>query len=221
MRAARIFLEHHPDLAAWTTRPLEARLTDIARIERSWPFVGWALVIGRFHAEVDFLAGKNFGHSIARATFHIYADDVPRLRAAATRLAMTDVWSNTVLNNMLPLTVAYFGRSVATITDDELEQFRALLTATPMLLGPRKRNVLGDLHGLYRLFYEAAMTDVPVQRRRSDGSIGRPTQLCKVGAPEIRRTIVTYLDARAAVLRPATMAKLTSNLAIFGEFLTE
>ena len=221
LRAARIFLERHPDLSAWTARPLEARLTDIARIERSWPFIGWALVTGRCHAEVDFLAAKNLGHSIAQATFHIYADDLTRLRAAASRLAMTDVWSNTVLCNMLPLTVAFFGRSVATVTDDELEQFRASLAATPMLTGSAKRNVLGHLHGLHRLLYEAAMTDVPVQRRRSDGPISRATQLCKVGAPEIRRTIIAYLDARASVLRPSTMANLTSNLAIFGEFLTD
>jgi integrase len=202
-------------------KPLDARLTDLARIERSWPFVGWALLTGRCHAEVDFLAAKRFGHSIARATFHIYADAVTRLCAAAARLGMTDVWSNTLLSTTLPLTVAYFGRSVATVTDGELEQFRASRAATPMLTGPMKRNVLGHLHGLRRLLYEAAMTDVPVQRRRSDGPISRTAQLSKIGAPEICRTILAYLDARASVLRPSTMAKLTSNLAIFGEFLTD
>ena len=45
--------------------------------------------------------------------------------------------------------------------------------------------------------------------------------MAAVRAPEVRRSILAYLDTRAAVVRPKTIDKLTSALAIFGEFICE
>lgn len=42
-----------------------------------------------------------------------------------------------------------------------------------------------------------------------------------VAAPALRRSLLAYIEARSAVLRPKTIEKLTSALGIFGEFLTE
>ena len=39
--------------------------------------------------------------------------------------------------------------------------------------------------------------------------------------PEIRRTLLAYLDVRATVLRPKTVNKLASAVAIFGEFVCD
>lgn len=42
-----------------------------------------------------------------------------------------------------------------------------------------------------------------------------------VTAPALRRSLMSYIEARSAVVRPKTLDKLTSALGIFGEFLTE
>ena len=49
----------------------------------------------------------------------------------------------------------------------------------------------------------------------------RHARLAAVAAPELRRTLLAYLDVRATVLRPKTIDKLTSALAIFGEFVCD
>jgi hypothetical protein len=65
------------------------------------------------------------------------------------------------------------------------------------------------------------MVDLPAQRRREGGRATRQARLAAVRALEIRRTLLAYLDVRATVLRPKTIEKLTSALAIFGEYLGE
>jgi hypothetical protein len=150
----------------------------------------------------------------------LYKDDVVSLRAEAARLAMTEVWSETVITSALPLVVAFFGRSPATLDDADLDLIETAVRDTPMFTAAMRRSRRGHLHGLRRMLYEAGMVDRPARIRRENGPVGRAARLKVVAAPEIRRSILRYLDARAAVVRPATMAKLLSSLAIFGEFLT-
>jgi hypothetical protein len=42
-RAVRSCLDGHPDLAAWMTRPTDARLRDIRRCS-AWPFLAWCFI---------------------------------------------------------------------------------------------------------------------------------------------------------------------------------
>ena len=63
------------------------------------------------------------------------------------------------------------------------------------------------------------MIDLPAHHRREGGPATRQARLAPIPAPEIRRTLLAYLEVRATVLRPKTIDKLTSALAIFGEFV--
>ena len=64
-------------------------------------------------------------------------------------------------------------------------------------------------------------SNCPPQHRREGGPPPAKPASPPVAAPEIRRTLGAYLDVRAAVLRPKTIDKLTSALAIFGEFICD
>ena len=61
--------------------------------------------------------------------------------------------------------------------------------------------------------FEAGMVDPARPHRREGGPATREARLGRGGAPEFRRTLAAYLDARATVLRPKTIDKLTSALA--------
>ena len=114
LAAARAFLSRHCDVAAWMTRPLRVRLTDLARNPLAWPLVGFAVLTGRVRSDFDLLAAKHVGRSFAPAVAAIYPEELAVLRAAATRLDWAKPWTAGVLGQSLPLLVAMTGRAPRT-----------------------------------------------------------------------------------------------------------
>lgn len=221
LRAAKSFLQAHPDLDVWMAGPLDGRLAELRRRPLAWPLVGFALLTGRAHAEADLLFAKNFGHSMARWTAALFPQDVQRLADAAERLDMTSASTQPLLREDLPLAVAFAGRPPGQLTEETLDALAEAIATTPRLSGPMRRRRRAQLFGLRRLLFEARILDRPPAHRREGGSATRQARMASVQAPEIRQTILAYLDARSAVLRPKTVDKLTSALAIFGEFLSQ
>ena len=78
------------------------------------------------------------------------------------------------------------------------------------------------MFGLRKLLFEAGLVDCPPVQRRQGGPLTRQARLAVDRRTRDPRTrSLAYLDARAAVLRPKTIDKLTSALGVFGEFLTD
>jgi hypothetical protein len=65
LRAATRFLEQHPDLGVWMTRPIEQRLVDVRGASSMWPLVTFALISTRVRADAEFLLTKGFGQQHA------------------------------------------------------------------------------------------------------------------------------------------------------------
>jgi hypothetical protein len=170
-------------------------------------------------ADADFLFAKNFGHSMARWTAGLFPDDVAALSEAAGTAGVPT----------RPPPRGAKSRSHG----GRVHRTGALAGDRG---GPRRtrrgrRNHPADDHahasrlvryvfGLRQLLFEARIIDAPAVRRRGGGRATREARLAVVAAPEIRRTLLAYIDARTAVLRPKSIEKLTSALAIFGEFLS-
>lgn len=219
VRAARAFLADHPDLDAWMATPLEARLVELQRRPLAWLLVSFAIVTGRCRADADFLFAKNFGHCVSRWVAGLFPADVERLQAAAARLGYAS--PQVTVRHALPLAVAFTGRPPRALTVADLDALAHAIDTTPRLSGPMRRGRRGQLFRLRRVLFEAGMVDLPAQHRREGGPATRQARLAAVAAPELRRTLVAYLDVRATVLRPKTIDKLTSALAIFGEFVCD
>jgi integrase len=217
--AARAFLDAHPDLDAWMAVPVDARLVDLRRRPLAWQLVAFAIVSGVCRADAEFLFAKNFGHSVARWIAALYPADVERLNAAAGRLGVG--CPEVTAREVLPLAVAFTGRPPSSLTVEDLDALGDAIDTTPRLTASMRRGRRAGLFRLRRLLFEAGMVDLPAQHRREGGPATRQARLGAVRAPEIRRTLLAYLDARATVLRPKTIEKLTSALAIFGEFICE
>ncbi|MEA2825718.1 MAG: hypothetical protein QOG43_157 [Actinomycetota bacterium] len=217
--AAAAFLRDHPRLDEWMAGSVDERLVELGRRPLVWPLVGFAMLSGRVRADAEFLFAKNFGHSMARWTAGLFPDDVDRLRAAGERVGVPALAQ--LLSEDLPLAVAFSGHPPASLTIEDLEALGDAVAVTHRLSESMRRRRRSRLFGLRRLLFEAGLVDLPAQHRREGGPATRQGRLAAVAAPEIRRTLLAYLDVRATVLRPKTIEKLTSALAIFGEYLSE
>ena len=221
LTGARQFLSGHPDLPVWMGRPLPVRLADLDRLPRAWPLIGFAVLTGRVRADFDLLAAKHAGRGFAAAVAAIYPDDVAALRAAAGRLGWAEPWTATVLGHSLPLVVASCGRAPNTLNQGDVDAVRDAVHASPYYTPAVRRARRSHLHSLARLLYEARVIDAPPVHRRGDGPGDLESRLAVVAAPEIRRVMLTYLQAKQAVVKVHTIVNLASHLAAFGEFLTE
>ena len=219
--AAREFLRDHPDLDMWMAGGLDARLVELQRRRPgTWPFVGFAILTGACRADADFLFAKNFGHSMARWTVGLFPDDVAALSEAATRLGVPPLTATAWLRSAVPMAVAFTGRAPSQLTVDDLDALDVAVASTQRMSTHMRRGWSSYVFGLRQLLFEARVIDAPAVRRRGGGRATREARLSVVAAPEIRRTLLAYIDARTAVLRPKSIEKITSALAIFGEFLS-
>ena len=221
IRDARHFIDRHGDLSTWMSRPLTGRLVDLGRIPLSWPLIVFASLTGRVAPDMDLLAAKNAGRRFASAVTVIYPDEVAALRGAAGRLEWAEPWTKAVLGEALPLAVAFMGRSPASLTPADLDTVRTAIRATPHYTAAARRSRLSHLHSLTRLAYEARFIDIPPVQRRQDGPGNLASRLEVVGAPEIRQSMLSYLEARQAVVKARTIRNRAGDLACFGEFLSD
>jgi integrase len=218
---ARAFLAAHPDLQAWAGQPVDTRLRQLRRWRRAWPLVTFAILTGRLQPDMDLLAAKHLGRRFGQAAAALYPADFAAAWAAAERLGWSPRWSTDVVAAALPLAIASCGRPMRALAEADLESLAATIDATPRFTASVRRLQRTRLHGLRQLLYEARILDRPPPARTDDGPAPLAVRLAGVAAPEIRRAMLAYLEARQAVLRPTTVRKLANNLACFGEFLGE
>lgn len=221
LRAAGRFLEQHPDLDVWMARPIEQRLTDVSGSSEMWPFVTFALISTWVRADAEFLLTKGFGHSMRRWVTGLYPNETQAMHQAAARISISEFQANAFISEGLAFAIAFCGKPPAGLTeadiDDCVTAVRTSDAGTPAIRHSRG----SKLFGVRKLLFEAGLVDCPPAQRRQGGPATRQGRLAVVAAPEIRATILNYLDARSAVLRPKTIDKLTSALAVFGEFVTD
>ena len=221
LRAAGRFLERDPDLGVWMSRPIEQRLADVSATSQMWPFVTFALISTWVCADAEFLLTKGFGHSMRRWVTGLYPNETLAMHQAAARINVSEFQANAFIAEGLAFAIAFCGKPPASLTeadiDDCVTAVRTSDAGTPAIRHSRG----SKLFGVRKLLFEAGIVDCPPAQRRQGGPATRQGRLAVVAAPEIRATILNYLDARSAVLRPKTIDKLTSALAVFGEFVTD
>lgn len=221
VRVARAFCDDHPDLDSWMARPLEGRLVELAERPLVWSFIAFAMVSTRCQGDIELLMAKNFGHSMGRWVAALYPDECDALHAGAARIGISATRADGLIAEGLALVISFCGHPPSRITAADLDAVDTAITtvsARPSEAIRRRRR--SWLFGLRKLLFEAGLVDCPPAQRREGGPQTRQGRLAVVAATEIRETLLAYLDARATVLRPKSIAKITSALGVFGEFLT-
>lgn len=221
LRAAGRFLEQHPDLDVWMTRPLAQRLADVSSSSEMWPFVTFALISTRVCADAELLLTKGFGHSMRRWVVGLYPRETQAMHEAAARINITEFQANAFIAEGLAFAIAFCGKAPASLTETDIDDCVTAVRTSDAGTPAMRHRRGSKLFGVRKLLFEAGLVDCPPAQRRQGGPATRQGRLAAVGAPEIRATILDYLDARSAVLRPKTIDKLTSALAVFGEFVCD
>ncbi len=221
LHAAARFLDQYPDLEVWMSGPIEQRLIDVSSKSAMWPLVTFALISTRVQADVEFLVTKNFGHSMRRWVSGLYPTETAAMLEAAARINVSTCQANAVIAEGLAFAIALTGKPPAGLTSTDLDGCVAAVHASTSGTPAMRHRRGSALFGVRKLLFEAGLVNCPPAQRRQGGPLTRQGRLAAVAAPELRDTILAYLDARAAVLRPKTIDKLTSALAVFGEFLSD
>jgi integrase len=217
LRIARDFLNRHPGLQEWMVLPVADRVTELARTG-AWPLICHAIGIGRLRLDLELAGAKNLA-GLARA---VEARDPAAFAAARTAgiaLGWTASWVETVLSECLAVLLAWHGGRAADLTSQIVDEFDAGLSACMTIPVSSRRAYRNRLAGVRQLLFETRVVDVPPRRRPCARSLEQ--RLADVAmAPEIRRVLLRYIRARAAVLRPKSVESLVSDLLPFAEYLT-
>jgi integrase len=220
VRAADRFLAKHPDVSVWMQRPLTDRLVEISADAHTWPFLTFAMASTRVQGDLELLLRKNFGHSMRRWVLGLYPHDTRALLDAADRIGTGDQRALGLIAEGLGLIVSLTRRTPSDLTGPDLDRCLEAIKGSSTGSAAMKRRRSAAMFGLRKLLFEAELVDCPPAQRREGGPLTRQGRLAVINTPEIRDTLDAYLDARSTVLRPKTVAKLTSVLALFGEFLS-
>jgi len=212
---ARAFLGVHPDLDAWMARPLPARLTDLRRI-RAWPLLSYLALEGAVRPDIDLLLAKNQG-GFGLTAERYWAADFERARGVATRLGWAPNWTRDVVRETLPLVLVWSGKQLRELSEDDLDGFRSAVEASPAATRWSRRSYNARLFSIRVLLFELGTLAVPPRRAYRAATLTE--RFAVVPAPEIRRAMTAYVEARSAVLARSSIEGLANDLILFGEYL--
>jgi len=219
LRAARTFLADHPDVALWMQRPVQLRLSDLRRTG-AWPLIGWAILSGRTEADLELLLVKDFGTLGATAEL-LFAGDFADAHAAAGRLEWSPTWARSIVRAALVLTIAATGRTMRQLTDQDLEQLRHRIDASPLITEAARKRRKAQLFGLAQLLFEAGVIDSPPRRHYPAAATIEQRFAGALPDTAIRTAMIRYVAARQTVLSTSSVDGLVNDLIPFGVFLAE
>lgn len=122
-----------------------------------------------------------------------------------------------VLREGLALLIAWSGKGMAELSDADIAAFRAAIERSPVATRWSRRAYRSRLHSVRILLYELGILDTPPRRSLSAATL--EARFAAVPTPEIRRAMLTYVEARSATLTRSTIESLANALIVFGEYL--
>jgi integrase len=215
-RIAREFLSRNPDLAAWMVLPAASRAAEL-RSTGAWPLVCYAIGAGQVRLDVELAAVRHLT-GLGAAVEARDPAGFAALREAGNRLGWTSSWIETVLAECLAVVLACHGGLVANLTRQMIDDFDAALLASSIPRSSR-RAYRARLASLRQLLYETRVLDTAPRRRIWARSLEQRFTDVAMAQP-IRDTLLRYIRARTAVLRPRSVESLVNDMLPFAEYLT-
>ncbi len=217
VRIAAGFLDRHPGLQAWMSLPAAERITELKHTG-AWPLVCYAIGTAQLRLDLE-LAGAKQLTGLARVVEDRDPQAFAAARAAGPGLGWKRSWVETVLGECLAVLLAWHGGQVAGLSSQVIDAFDAELAACMTIPPSSRRAYRNRIAGIRQLLFETRVTDTPPRRRPWARNLEQRLADVEM-APEIRRALLRYVQARAAVLRPKTVESLVNDLLPFAEYLT-
>lgn len=217
-RGGEVLLAAHPDLAEWMRRPVPAQLAEARRLG-AWPFLSWCFATGAVVPDLELLVTKGRGaHFTTWAGFH--APDVERALAAGRELGWSGEYLTRVAVNALALVCLTRAVDLNEIRLADLDAVAELIETSPLIAAATRKHLRAEHSGLRMLCYQLGVVDVP---RRHGNARDRTLEerVADIVQPEIRRTVLRYLQTVATTVRPKTVEGRAATLRLFAGWLAE
>lgn len=219
-RAARRFLDHHPDLEAWLARPTPARVSDLHR-EKAWPFVVWAAVAGRLGVDAELLLAKPGGVDLSVVWDRLHPGDIDRAVAVGRELGWSANWIRQVARHALPVVCTWAGKDLGELGDEDLAGFRAEVERAAHLSESARTKARTRLSAVGQICFQLGLATRPPRRGAAEPA-RTPTELAAlISQPAIRREVVRYAETIGTVLRPASAYARIKAVRVFLDWLAE
>jgi integrase len=217
-RAARLFLERHPDLTAWMTRPTSARLVDLHRV-KAWPLFTWLVVDGHLPPDLELLLAKPGGVDLGTWWSIAHADDVELARDIAGRLGWSPNWARQVIRHTMPVVCLWLGKTLTELTDDDFDSAAREAQRTNVRPSTRAR-FAGRCLALRQLCFQAGIVDRPPRDSKAP-ALAPAEHAAAITQPDIRRDVIRYAEIITTTLRPATAQMRIKAIRVLADWLAE
>lgn len=199
----------HPDLAEWMRRPVAVRLTEVRRLG-AWPFLSWCFATGAVVPDLELLVGKGRGaHFTTWARLH--AAEVARAVAPGRELGWSREYLTRVAVNGLALVCLTRAVALEEITAADLDAVGTLVDTSPLIAAVTRKHLHVEQHGLRMLCYQLGVIDAP-PRHGNCRDVPLEQRVGDIAQPEIRRTVLRYLQTVATTVRPKTVQGRAATL---------
>lgn len=216
-RAARRFLDAHPDPLAWSRRSTPARLADLSRIG-AWPLVCFLFLTGRLRADADLLAACHPA-GLFEEWAALHSEAMISAKEVAVRFDHPPSWVDTARAGLC-LVCLLSGKEPDRLGAGDFDAARAALAASPFATATWVKGARMRFYAAQTVAFQARWVDEAP--RRVPGRALSLAQLCDgVPQPEIRQTVLAYLEALSATLKMSTVRVRAHDLITFAAWLGE
>jgi site-specific recombinase XerD len=215
-RGGEALLGAHPDLQAWMTRPVAARLAEARRLG-AWPFLSWAFAVGAVVPDLELLAGKGRGtHFTTWARLH--AADAARAQQAARELGWCPQWVTRIGVNALALVCLTRQVNLDRVGLADLDAVTATIETSPLLSRSTRLHLHAEHHGLRVVCYQLGLLDAaPAHGNTRHVTVEQ--RVADIVQPQLRHVVERYLRTVATTVRPKTIEGRAATLRLFAGWL--
>ncbi|MDI3315936.1 MAG: tyrosine-type recombinase/integrase [Mycobacterium sp.] len=216
-RAARQFLQQHPNPAVWMRRPTAARLADLHRL-KAWPFVSWCFIQRHLVPDVELLLAKPSGCGLPVEWAEHEPDNVAAVAEAAAVLGWSSNWQRQVGLLAASTICLHVGKRVRQLTEDDFACVLGQLDGSAALSASARHHARTRLFALQQACYQLGSVSTP-PRQSGPVAVGPLVHAAGVRQPLIRTEVVRYVQTITTTLRPYTVAGRTKALRVFFDYL--
>ena len=218
-RAARRFLQQHPDPQAWMSRSTPARLADLQRL-KAWPFVSWCFVQRHLVPDLELLLAKPCGCGLPVEWAANDPDSAAAIAEAAAVLGWSANWLRQVRLLAASTICLHTGKRVRELDEPDFAAVLGCLDDLAAISPSARHHARTRLFGLQQACYQLGGLSAP-PRQGGPVAAAPVRHAAGVAQPDIRAEVVRYVSTITTTLRPNTVIARTKALRVFFDYLAE
>jgi integrase len=215
--AARMFLARWPNPQTWGDQPLTIRLSANSATR---PLLNYLMLAGHLRPGYDYLLERKLPALLREAKVSPLADDLARFLSAATDLGYTPKVAAGLASQVAVRMLIQTGRPLGELTDPDLEEFDAAITARENAHGRTFKHYRTAAQATHCVLYHLG---APVTATvKQTAHLRWPWRRHFTGVPDgVADPLVAYLECASGTRTRATVLSIAARLGHFARFLAE